>query len=63
MTAMESAHKCFHGIRPTDDRRRGVLVFYGRWERWGACPRDLHREEYRPRFDATGGDRELGAAR
>jgi hypothetical protein len=63
MTTMDCAHKGFHGIRSTYDRQRGLLVFFWTCERCGVRLRELHREEYRPRFDPTGGDRELGAAR
>jgi hypothetical protein len=37
-------------------------VFFWTCERCGVRLRELHREEYRPRFDPTGGDRRLGAA-
>jgi hypothetical protein len=62
MTAMDCAHKGFHGIRSTYDHQRGLLVFFWTCERCGVRLRELHREEYRPRFDPTGGDRQLGAA-
>jgi hypothetical protein len=54
---MDCAHDGFHAIHSSYDRRRGLLVFFWRCERCGARLRELHREEYRPRFEPRGNDR------
>jgi hypothetical protein len=57
MTAMDCAHEGFHGIRSSYDQRRGLLLFFWSCERCGTRLRELHREEYRPRFEPRGNDR------
>jgi hypothetical protein len=60
---MVCAHDGFHGIRSSYDQRHGVLVFFWSCERCGARLRELHREEYRPRFDPRGNDRHVAPLR
>jgi hypothetical protein len=54
---MACTHEGFHGINSRYDQRRGLLVFFWSCERCGARLRELHREEYRPRFDPRGNER------
>jgi uncharacterized protein with PIN domain len=54
---MACTHDGFHGIHTAYDHRRGLLRFFWRCELCGARLRELHREEYRPRFDPRGNER------
>ena len=60
---MACTHDGFHEIHTSYDHRRGLLVFFWSCERCGARLRELHREEYRPRFDPRGYERRVSAAR
>jgi len=60
---MTCPHDGFHGIRSRYDQRRGVLVYFWTCERCGARLGEVRRQEYRPRFDPNGNDRNFVAAR
>ena len=60
---MDCAHEGFHGIRSSYDPRRGLLLFFWSCERCGTRLRELHREEYRPRFEPRGNDRHASPLR
>jgi hypothetical protein len=60
---MGCTHDGFHEIHTSYDPRRGLLLFFWSCERCGARLRELHREEYRPRFDPRGNERHAASIR
>ena len=48
------AHRDFHEIRTSYDRRRGILIYWWTCERCGARLSEVLRTPYRPLFEPNG---------